>query len=76
MWVSVASTCAGPHCSFRSFFTGRRVLAPRTLRRFTLAGLEWALRLAKPAVQTVVLAADGLSDLVAMGTVARWKRIR
>lgn len=76
MWVSVASTCTGPHCGFGSFLTGPRVVAPRTLQRFTLAGLGWALRLAKSAVQTVVLAADGLSDLVAMGTVARWKRIR
>lgn len=34
------------------------------------------LTLGKSTVQIIVLTADGLSDPVAMGTVARWKRIR
>jgi hypothetical protein len=37
---------------------------------------RYCLALGKSTVQIRVLAADGLSDLVAMGTAIRWKRIR
>lgn len=39
-------------------------------------GEPGTLTLGESTVQIRVLAADGLSDLVAMGTASRWKRIR
>lgn len=68
-------------------FTQERAIVPRIFPAFSIGPASgpclpppWMSQvlshLAESTVQIRVLAADGLSDLVAMGTASRWKRIQ
>lgn len=72
---------------FKVSFTQERAMVHRNLLTFSIGPasgpclpVPWMSQvlshLAESAVQIRVLAADGLSDLVAMATASRWKRIR
>lgn len=73
--------------AFEVSFTQQRAMVSRNLPVFSIGPLpgpylptprrsQVLSHLAESTVQIRVLAADGLSDLVAMETASRWKRIR